>query len=213
MTNATEALHAHRAHMRELTGQAQALRAKLDNAQDAELEASKAQQAVHVATAKRRSILGRAFMGEKLDSTDADAEMEAAREQASQVAATAEGAAAARELLQPELDALNQEIRTQAGQLPALELEVVREHTQAAIDAYRARVRDIVEAHAPAVAWCRELTARGGPGWVQGNAFEWQVPDFASGSPSGWLAHGWQDFGDKSEIAGVIQAEIAELLA
>lgn len=114
--NHIETLKQHKAAIAALDEQRQELQRKWYAVGDVSQEIQAIDQQVLQVKSKRRSLLGRLFLGEPVDVAPVDAELSEAQQQAADLAPKAEGASAARELLQWQLDDVNK----QAADLHAL---------------------------------------------------------------------------------------------
>lgn len=113
------------------------LAAKLRSTDPVAQQAEQAQAAIQSAATKRRSLLGRVFLGEAADITKAEAELNAAQQQAAELATTAEGAAAAREYLQAQIDDINRRAAKIRADMEAARWEATRAEVSKRADAYR----------------------------------------------------------------------------
>lgn len=131
------ALKQYREELNTLDAQRAKLAAKLLKAGDVEQQAEQAQAAIQAATMKRRGLLARVFLGEAADTTPADAELAAAQKQADEIAQTAEGAAAARELLQSQIDDINRRAAKIRADMEVARWEAIRAEVSKRADDYR----------------------------------------------------------------------------
>ncbi|MBZ0072251.1 MAG: hypothetical protein K8I04_11080 [Gammaproteobacteria bacterium] len=113
------------------------LAAKLRSTDPVAQQAEQAQAAIQAAATKRRSLLGRVFLGEAADIAKAEAELNAAQQQAAELATTAEGAAAARELIQSEIDNLNRRTAKIRVDMEVAKWEAARAEVSKLASAYR----------------------------------------------------------------------------
>lgn len=131
------ALKQYREELDTLDAQRAELATKLFKMGDVEHQAEQAQAAIQVAATKRRSLLGRVFLGEAADITKAEAELNAAQQQAEAIAPTAEGAQAARELLQQQIDDINRRAAKIRADMEVARWEAARAEVSKLADAYR----------------------------------------------------------------------------
>lgn len=131
------ALKQYREELNTLDAQRAELATKLSKIGDVEQQAEQAQAAIQAATTKRRSLLGRMFLGEVADTAPADAELNAAQQQAEAIAPTAEGAAAARELLQAQIDDINRRAAKIRAGMEVTRWEATRAEVSKLASAYR----------------------------------------------------------------------------
>lgn len=96
------------------------LQQRIAEAQTATTEAHDIGNELKRAKNARRGLLGRLFLGERVNTTNADAEVAELEAKAAAVADHAEGADAAREILQTELEAVGRDIIELQSQVPAL---------------------------------------------------------------------------------------------
>ena len=89
---------------------------------------------------------------------------------------------------------------------------LARQTAEEVIEAYRESVRAMTAAWCRAVAGCEALLSYGGPRLIQGNAYEWMLPDFSGSSPSGWLVGGsaWEHQLVVNAEREKIKADLAE---
>lgn len=113
------------------------LAAKMSTVESAERQAEQAKAAIQVAATKRRGLLARVFLGESADIAPADAELSEAQQQAKAIAPTVEGAAAARDLLQAQLDDINRRAAKIRADMEAVRWEAARAEVSKLADAYR----------------------------------------------------------------------------
>ena len=131
------AMKALTAELATLERQRAELAAKLRSTDPVAQQAEQAQAAIQAAATKRRSLLGRVFLGEAADITKAEAELNAAQQQAAELATTAEGAAAAREYLQAQIDDINRRASKIRADMEAARWEAARAEVSKRADAYR----------------------------------------------------------------------------
>lgn len=131
------ALKQYREELNALDAQRAELAAKIRTTDSVEQQAEQAQAAIQAATTKRRGLLARVFLGEAADTAPADAELYEAQQQAEAIAPTAEGAAAARELLQAQIDDLNRRAAKIRADMEVARWEATRAEVSKLADAYR----------------------------------------------------------------------------
>lgn len=126
MMTPIETLKQHKTAIAALEDQRQKIWNRMSPVSNVEQEVKSVRQQIQQATTKRRSLLGRLFLGEPVDVATVDAELSEAQQQAAALEPTAEGAAAAREVLQAQVDALNQQAAELRTLTPALQYACLR---------------------------------------------------------------------------------------
>lgn len=111
--------------------------AKMSKIGDVEQQAGQVEATAAAIESKRRGTLGRWFLGEQVDIAAVDAELAAAKKQAEAIAPTAEGAAAAREYLQAQIDDINRRAAKIRADMEAARWEATRAEVSKRADAYR----------------------------------------------------------------------------